>query len=274
MIRKRKFKKVCSKIATILGWTNLGVTAGFCDVATSNPFPLTISGRRATGAPVTDTSFLNIGKPDRTGRSLIIGRIASSDRDLNRIISRLQKQNIPISTVSAPFIFVRPGLNYVRIEALDRPLDFAKRLRRALNRNGEQVISKPSRRCHRLANIIGGDSLGLINGFCNVIKTQNKPLTILGRDATNAFNATTIVLNAGRPDKNNKSLNLGRIPVLARNTSKLVRALRKRNITIGSIITPYKTARPNLQHVNIQSVENAFVFARKIAEVIRIQKLH
>jgi hypothetical protein len=69
----------------------------------------------------------------RTGRALCLGRVALLQREVNRFISVIRNQGITVSSVHSEWLFDRPNLIYVNIEAVEKPLVFARKVRRALN---------------------------------------------------------------------------------------------------------------------------------------------
>jgi len=68
-----------------------------------------------------------------TGRALCLGRVALLQTETDRFIASLLKQSIIVSSIHNEWLFERPRLIYVNIEAVQNPLIFARKVRRALN---------------------------------------------------------------------------------------------------------------------------------------------
>ncbi|QRG69138.1 DUF1259 domain-containing protein [Brevibacillus choshinensis] len=76
-------------------------------------------------------SFESINR--KTGRGLCLGRAAFLQKEVNRFISAIKKQGIKVTSVRNEWLFDQPRLIYINIEAVDQPLAFARKVRRALD---------------------------------------------------------------------------------------------------------------------------------------------
>ncbi|MFP3387739.1 DUF1259 domain-containing protein [Brevibacillus sp. SIMBA_040] len=72
----------------------------------------------------------------KTGRGLCLARAAFLQKEVNRFISAIRKQGIKVSSVRNEWLFDQPRLIYINIEAVDQPLAFARKVRRALDAIG------------------------------------------------------------------------------------------------------------------------------------------
>lgn len=79
-------------------------------------------------------SFESVNR--KTGRGLCLARAAFLQKEVNRFISAIRKQGIKVSSVRNEWLFDQPRLIYINIEAVDRPLAFARKVRRALDAIG------------------------------------------------------------------------------------------------------------------------------------------
>ncbi|WP_308639840.1 DUF1259 domain-containing protein [Paenibacillus silvisoli] len=120
---------LCDRFAAIIGGQS-GFAGGKC-VATINRSQIraTIMGK-AFGVT---SSFSFESFHAGTGRALCLGRAAFLQKEVNPFLSAIRKQGIKVSSVHNEWLFDRPQLIYVNIESVDRPLLFAKKVRRALD---------------------------------------------------------------------------------------------------------------------------------------------
>jgi hypothetical protein len=117
---------LCQQFARIIGGQP-GFAGGKC-VATinRNQIRATILGKRF--GVTTSFSFESLNS--RTGRALCLGRVVLLQREVNRFISFIRNQGIKVSSVHNEWLFDRPNLIYVNIEAVEKPLVFARKVRR------------------------------------------------------------------------------------------------------------------------------------------------
>lgn len=121
---------LCRRFAQIIGGQP-GFAGGKC-VATivRNRLRVTILGKRF----VVTSSFSFESRDNRTGRALCLGRVALVQSEVSRFIIAIRNQGIIVSSVHNEWLFDRPNLIYVNIETVERPLVFARKVRRALDR--------------------------------------------------------------------------------------------------------------------------------------------
>lgn len=68
-------------------------------------------------------------KLDRRGRALCLGETVILQSELNPFISRLRKQGIKVTAQHNHWLFDSPRLMYIHFESIDKPLDFARKVR-------------------------------------------------------------------------------------------------------------------------------------------------
>jgi hypothetical protein len=66
---------------------------------------------------------------DRRGRALCLGETVILQSELNPFISRLRKQGIKVTAQHNHWLFDSPRLMYIHFESIDKPLDFARKVR-------------------------------------------------------------------------------------------------------------------------------------------------
>ncbi|NOU75833.1 DUF1259 domain-containing protein [Paenibacillus sp. LMG 31458] len=119
---------LCEQFSRIIGGQP-GFAGGKC-VTTINRDQIrsTILGKRFSVTSSFSFESLN----NRTGRALCLGRGAFLQKEVNKFISAIRNQGIKVSSVRNEWLFEQPRLIYINIESVDRPLVFARKVRRAL----------------------------------------------------------------------------------------------------------------------------------------------
>ncbi|WP_176392109.1 DUF1259 domain-containing protein [Marininema halotolerans] len=130
----QKKSALCDRYANLIGATSFGIINGFCVAGRFRNIPVEILGRSANGGNEVTSSFFDAGPIDNQGRSLNIGQIAVLPQEVDPFIQILKSVNIPVSTVDTPFIFAKPLIRLVRVEAVENPLVFARKIGIAFKR--------------------------------------------------------------------------------------------------------------------------------------------
>jgi predicted homoserine dehydrogenase-like protein len=119
---------LCEKFAKIIGGQG-GFAGGKC-VATivRDKLKVKILGKRF----IVTTSFSFESRDKETGRALCLGRVALLQEEVTKFTRAISKQKIIISSQHNEWLFDNPNLIYVNIEAVEKPLVFAKKVREAL----------------------------------------------------------------------------------------------------------------------------------------------
>lgn len=122
-------ERICGRFAKIIGGTP-GFAGGKCVATISrNRVKATILKKRF----MLTSSFSFESLNAVTGRALCLGRVALLQKETDRFIASLLKQDIIVSSIHNEWLFERPRLIYVNIEAVQTPLIFARKVRRALD---------------------------------------------------------------------------------------------------------------------------------------------
>ncbi|MFD0693227.1 DUF1259 domain-containing protein [Paenibacillus sp. GCM10027628] len=120
---------LCRQFAKIIGGQS-GFAGGKCVATISrDSIRATILGKRFG----VTSSFSFESKNASTGRALCLGRAALLQKEVNRFVSVIRNQGIKVSSVHNEWLFDQPRLIYVNIEAVEKPLVFALKVRRGLN---------------------------------------------------------------------------------------------------------------------------------------------
>ncbi|MEY8192132.1 DUF1259 domain-containing protein [Peribacillus simplex] len=118
---------ICQKFARIIGGQE-GFAGGKCVTTINrNEIKAKISGKRFRV-----TSSFSFESRDKTGQALCLGRVALLQSEVENFVALILKQGIIVSSIHNEWLFDDPNLIYVNIEAVDDPLVFAKKVRKAL----------------------------------------------------------------------------------------------------------------------------------------------
>jgi len=120
---------ICNEFARILGGQE-GFAGGKC-VATinRNEIHATILGKRFG----VTSSFSFESRDIQTKQALCLGRVALLQNEVEIFVASIINTGIIVSSIHNEWLFDHPHLIYVNIEAVENPLVFAKKVRKALN---------------------------------------------------------------------------------------------------------------------------------------------
>ncbi|CAM3105652.1 DUF1259 domain-containing protein [Paenibacillus lupini] len=120
---------LCEKFSRIIGGLP-GFAGGKCvSTINRNKIRATILGKKFR----VTTSFSYESLSEKTGRALCLGRAAFLEKEVNPFITAIRKQGIKVTSIRNEWLFEHPRLIYINIETVARPLDFARKVRRALS---------------------------------------------------------------------------------------------------------------------------------------------
>lgn len=119
---------LCRQFAKIIDGQP-GFAGGKCVATISqDQIRATILGKRFR----VTSSFSFESRNRRSGKALCLGRIALLQKGVDRFISVLRRQGIKVSSIHNECLFDNPRLIYVNIESVEKPLIFARKVRKAL----------------------------------------------------------------------------------------------------------------------------------------------
>lgn len=122
--------------------------------------------------------------------------------------------------------------------------------------------------CNRFAEIVNGQP-SIVNGVCLIQKFRNIPVTILGRRSRSPIVLPTF-FTFESIDRQGRALNLGETVILQKEINPFISALRRRGIIVTALHNHWLFDNPRLMYIHFESVENPIVFARKMAEALRV----
>ncbi|WNC12992.1 DUF1259 domain-containing protein [Brevibacillus brevis] len=118
-------KRLCDRLARILGGT--GMSNDTCSIMVKRQLNATILGKKY------DTEHeITIQSLDSRGNTLNTAEITLLQREVERFITAARKQGLRVTALHNHWLFDRPRLMYLHIETVEPPIQFAKKLRRAL----------------------------------------------------------------------------------------------------------------------------------------------
>ncbi|MFE5323269.1 DUF1259 domain-containing protein [Paenibacillus sp. NPDC056579] len=120
---------LCERFSRIIGGEQ-GFAGGKC-VSTINRNEIRATILRKRFQVTSSFSFESLN--ERTGRALCLGRAAFLEKEVNKFIRAIRNQGIIVTSVRNEWLFEQPRLIYINIEAVERPLVFARKVRRALD---------------------------------------------------------------------------------------------------------------------------------------------
>lgn len=127
-----QFRSLCNQFSKIIGGTEHEITKGpVCFVSRNRRINAAILGRRTT-SPLIRYQLFSFESLDRSGRALCLGETALFQHQVNRLLSNLRKNGLKVTAVHNHWLFDKPRLMYIHWEAIDKPLDFAKKVKRSI----------------------------------------------------------------------------------------------------------------------------------------------
>jgi hypothetical protein len=119
--------------------------------------------------------------------------------------------------------------------------------------------------CQEFARIIGGQE-GFAGGKCVATINRNEiKAIILGK----RFRVTSSFSFESRDSQTGRALCLGRVALLQKEVENFVASILKQGIVVSSVHNEWFFDDPNLIYVNIESVDDPLVFARKVRRALR-----
>lgn len=127
---KHHFDPLCRRFAQILGGEAQPFKDG-CLVTRFRDIDAKIQGRK-TNSPLVNPQFFSFENLDCKGRALNLGETVIFQKEINRFIDALRKDGIIVTALHNHWLFDNPRLFYIHFQSIDHPLDFAKKVARAL----------------------------------------------------------------------------------------------------------------------------------------------
>jgi len=127
-----QFRKLCDQFNAILGGTEHEITKGpVCFVTRNRRINAAILGRRTT-SPLVRYQLFSFESLDSSGRALCLGETALFQNQVNRLLSNLRNNGVIVTAVHNHWLNENPRLMYIHWESIDKPLDFARKVKRSI----------------------------------------------------------------------------------------------------------------------------------------------
>jgi len=127
-----QFRRLCNQFSSILGGTEHEITKGpVCFVTRNRRVNASILGRRTT-SPLVRYQLFSFESLDKSGRALCLGETALFQNQANRLLSNLRKNGIKVTALHNHWLFENPRLMYIHWESIDKPIDFARKVKRSI----------------------------------------------------------------------------------------------------------------------------------------------
>jgi len=127
-----QFRKLCDQFSAILGGTEHEITKGpVCFVTRNRRINAAILGRRTT-SPLVRYQLFSFESLDSSGRALCLGETALFQNQVNRLLSNLRNNGVTVTAVHNHWLNENPRLMYIHWESIDKPLDFARKVKRSI----------------------------------------------------------------------------------------------------------------------------------------------
>jgi Domain of Unknown Function (DUF1259) len=272
--------RLCQEFARILNSTP-AVINGVCTATRSRTdlHPIVL-GRRAESFMFVPQAFSFEGI-DREGRALCLGETVILQEEINPFISRLRRNGILVTAFHNHWLFDEPRLMYVHFESIDKPLDFARKVRYALevlgardrgmsssygkNRTNPDAVDL----CNKFGQILGGTHT-FENGVCMVMRSRNniKP-TVLGRRGR-SFLLVPQMFNFESLSSDGRALCSGETVILQEELNPFISRLREHNILVTAFHNHWLFENPRLMYIHFLKIDHPLQFAKDVKDALRV----
>lgn len=122
---------LCEEFASILGAKILQNDDGLCVVTFNRKLNVKILERK-TNSPLVLAALFSFESMDKNKKTLNLGETVILPEEVNRFITILRENDIIVTALHNHWLFEEPRLMYIHFESIDRPLDFAHKVQKAL----------------------------------------------------------------------------------------------------------------------------------------------
>ncbi|MGX9135019.1 DUF1259 domain-containing protein [Rummeliibacillus sp. JY-2-4R] len=271
---------LCEKFAEILGAAP-SIVNGVCTATRSrtNIHPVVL-GRRANSFMFVPQaySFENL---DENGKALCLGETVLLQEEANPFMARLREEGIIVTAFHNHWQFENPRLMYMHFESIEKPLTFAKKVRKALkvlttrNIGGYQKDQKTSNRreeelCEEFNQILAGSMHSFENGACIVMKSRTNIMPeVLGRRG-NSFLLIPQMFAFESLGSDSKALCSGETVILQEEINPFISELQKHNILVTGFHNHWLFDDPRLMYIHFEKIENPIQFAKDVKDALKV----
>lgn len=271
--------RLCKEFARILNSTP-SVVNGVCTATRfrSNIHPVVL-GRRAEAFPFIPQAF-SFESMDREGRALCLGETVLLQEEVNPLMSELRKFGIIVTAVHNHWLFDKPRLMFMHFESIDKPLNFARKVREALRvlttktvravpKTDGEMIERLGL-CDEFNDILDGTMHTFENGICTVMRSRTniKPV-VLGRPGR-SFLLIPQMFSFESMTKDGRALCSGETVILQKEINPFISVLRKHDLTVTSLHNHWLFDKPRLMYIHFESIDKPVNFALKVRDALRV----
>ncbi|MEH7379148.1 DUF1259 domain-containing protein [Bacillus sp. JJ1533] len=273
--------RLCQEFANILDATP-SIINGVCTATRfRNNLHPTVLGRRAESFMFVPQAF-SFEQEDSQGRALCLGETVILQDEINRFVSILRKNGILVTAIHNHWLFDDPRLMFIHWEATDKPLDFARKTKEALNvltsrniggfsRGRNRVNPLAEELCEQFHDILGGDHT-FENGICTVMRSRlNLKPRILGRPSR-SFLAIPQMFTFESLTPDGRALCSGESVLLEEEFNPLASRLRQHGILITAFHNHWLFDNPRLMYIHFVKIDNPVQFARDVSDSLKVLK--
>lgn len=272
--------QLCQEFANILDSTP-SVINGVCTATRSrdNLHP-TVLGVRAESFMFVPQAF-SFEQMDSKGRGLCLGETVILQDEINPFVSILRKNNIFVTAIHNHWLFDDPRLMFVHWEAIDKPLDFARKTKEALSVLTTRDIGRfwgrnrvnpgAEELCEKFHQILGGDHT-FENGVCMVMKSRLNLNPYILRRATRSFLAIPQMFTFESLMSDGRALCSGESVLLEEEFNPLASKLRQHGINITAFHNHWLFDNPKLMYIHFIKIENPVQFAKDVRDSFKVLK--
>jgi hypothetical protein len=270
---------LCQEFARILG-ASPSVINGVCTATRSrtNIHPVVL-GRRAESFMFVPQAF-SFESMNGDGRALCLGETVILQDEINPFITRLREEGIIVTALHNHWLFEEPRLMYIHFESIDEPLDFARKVRDALDvlttrnmgRSGRarQVTNRRAEElCEEFSDILGGMST-FEDGVCMVMNSRTNIMArILGR-RTKSFLALPQMFVFESLSSDGRALCSGETVILQEELNPFISILREHNIIVTAFHNHWLFENPRLMYIHFEKIDRPIDFARDVRDALQV----
>lgn len=270
--------ELCREFARILNSTP-AVINGVCTATRSrtNIHP-TVLGRKAESFMFVPQAF-SFENMDSDGCALCLGETVILEEEVNPFISILRENDIIVTALHNHWLFEQPRLLYIHFQAIDEPLSFARKVRRALrvlttrNVGGTRHAWTPTKHaeeiCEEFHKILGGMHT-FEDGVCTVMDSRNniKP-RVMGRRGR-SFLLVPQMFVFESLSRDGKALCSGETVILQEELNPFISKLRKHNIDVTAFHNHWLFEDPRLMYIHFVKIDCPIEFAKDVKEALEV----
>lgn len=272
--------RLCQEFARILNSTP-AVINGVCTATRSRTdLHPSVLGRRAESFMFVPQAF-SFEDLDCEGRALCLGETVILQEEINPFITRLRQNGILVTAFHNHWLFDDPRIMYIHFEAIDGPLNFARKVKFALDVLGNHnrrrylccqrnyVSHDAEEICSKFSQILGGMHT-FENGVCSVMRSRNniKP-TVLGRRGR-SFLLVPQMFNFESISSDGRALCSGETVLLEEEVNPFISRLRKHNILVTALHNHWLFERPRLMYIHFLKIDHPLQFAKDVREALQV----